>query len=96
MPFEFITTIAQNVTVTGSTLGCEIRTVSAPSISGSEIPYLDEGFESITIGEPNYLDTPRAVYSKINEDEKLDNLEGNKSFQMRLTLGTTDSCESCN
>ena len=91
MPFEVITPIAQNVTVTGTTLGCEIRTVSAPSISGSEIPYLDEGFESITIGEPNYLDTPRAVYSKINEDEKLDNLEGNKSFQMRLTLGTTNS-----
>ena len=91
MPFEVITPIAQNVTVTGTTLGCEIRTVSAPSISGNEIPYLDEGFESITIGEPNYLDTPRAVYSKINEDEKLDNLEGNKSFQMRLTLGTTNS-----
>jgi hypothetical protein len=49
------------------------------------------GFESIAIGEPNYLDTPRAIYSKINADEKLDQVEGNKSLQMRLTLGTTDS-----
>ena len=43
------------------------------------------------IGEPNYLDTPRAIYSKINEDESLDQVEGNKSLQMRLTLGTTNS-----
>ena len=91
MPFEIITPIVQNVTTTGTTLGCELRSTSAASISGDETPYLDEGFESIAIGEPNYLDTPRAVYSKINEDEKLDQVEGNKSLQMRLTLGTTDS-----
>ena len=90
MPFEIITPIVHNVTTTGTALGCEIRTTSAASISGDETSYLDEGFESIAIGEPNYLDTPRAVYSKINEDEKLDQMEGNKSLQMRLTLGTTD------
>ena len=91
MPFEVITPIAENITVTGTSLGCEVRTTSAASISGDETPYLDEGFESIAIGEPNYLDKPRAVYSKINEDEKLDQVEGNKSLQMRLTLGTTNS-----
>ena len=91
MPFEVITPIVQNVTTTGTNIGCEIRTTSATSISGDETSYLDEGFESIAIGEPNYLDTPRAIYSKINEDEKLDQVEGNKSLQMRLTLGTTDT-----
>jgi hypothetical protein len=90
MPFEVITPIVQNVTTTGTTLGCEVRTTSTSSISGNETSYLDEGFESIAIGEPNYLDSPRAIYSKINEDEKLDQVEGNKSLQMRLTLGTTD------
>ena len=90
MPFEVITPIVHNVTTTGTALGCEVRTTSATSISGDETPYIDEGFESIAIGEPNYLDSPRAVYSKINEDEKLDQVEGNKSLQMRLTLGTTD------
>jgi len=90
MPFEIITPIVENVTTTGTTLACQVRTTSSSSISGNETPYLDEGFESIVIGEPNYLDTPRAIYSKINEDEKLDEVEGNKSLQMRLTLGTTD------
>jgi hypothetical protein len=90
MPFEVITPIVQNVTTSGTNLGCEIRTTSTSSISGDEVAYLDEGFQSIAIGEPNYLDSPRAIYSKINEDEKLDQLEGNKSLQMRLTLGTVD------
>ena len=90
MPFEIITPIVQNVTTTGTTLGCEIRTTSAPSISGSEIPWIDQGFESVTVGEPNFLSSPRQIASKVNEDERLDLVEGNKSFEMRLNLGTTN------
>ena len=77
--------------MTGTSLGAEIRTTSATSLSGDEIPYIDQGFESITIGESNYLTSPRAIYSKVNEDDRLDNFEGNKSMQMRLTLITTDT-----
>ena len=78
------------MTVTGTTIGAEIRTTSATSFDGDEIPYIDQGWESVTMGETNYLTTPRAVYSKVNEDIRLNNVEGNKSMQMRLTLGTTD------
>jgi hypothetical protein len=91
MPFELITPIIHNMTVTGTTIGAEIRTTSAPGISNSHVPYIDQGFESITIGETNYLTTPRAIYSKINEDERLDNIEGNKSLQIRVSLGTIDT-----
>jgi len=90
MQFQIITPICHNMTVTGTTIGAEIRTTSATSLSGDEIPYIDQGWESITIGESNYLTSPRAVYSKVNEDDRLSNVEGNKSMQMRLTLGTTD------
>ena len=90
MPFEIITPIIHNMTVTGTTIDAEIRTTSAPGISDSDIPYIDKGFESITIGETNYLDSPRAIYSKVNEDEKLDEVEGNKSMQIRVSLGTVD------
>ena len=90
MPFEIITPICHNMTVTGTTIGAEIRTISGVSLSGDEIPWIEQGWESITIGESNYLTTPRQIGSKVNEDERLDNIEGNKSFQMRLTLGTTD------
>ncbi len=90
MPFEIITPICHNMTVTGTTIGAEIRTISGVSLSGDEIPWIEQGWESITVGESNYLTTPRQIGSKVNEDERLDNIEGNKSFQMRLTLGTTD------
>ena len=78
------------MTVTGTTIGAEIRTTSGTSLSGDEIPYIDQGWESVTIGETNYLTSPRAIFSKVNEDHRLNNVEGNKSLQMRLTLGTTD------
>ena len=90
MQFQIITPICHNMTVTGTSIGAEIRTTSATSLSGDEIPYIDQGFESVTIGESNYMTSPRAVYSKVNEDDRLDNFEGNKSMQMRLTLITTD------
>jgi len=91
MSFEAINPIVHNLTVTGTTIGAEIRTTSASGISDSEIPYIDQGFESITIGETNYLTSSRAIYSKVNEDERLDNIEGNKSLQLKITLGTTDT-----
>ena len=91
MSFEALNLNVHNLTVTGTTVGAEIRTTSASGISDSQIPYIDQGFESVTIGETNYLNSSRAIYSKVNEDERLDNVEGNKSLQLRVTLGTTDS-----
>ena len=91
MPFEVIVPVAHNMTVTGTTIGAELRTTSASGIEDTHIPYIDQGFESVTIGETNYMSSPRAIYSKVNEDEKLDNNVGNKSLQMRVTLGTVDT-----
>ena len=91
MSFEAINPIIHNMTVTGTTIGAEVRTVSASGMSNSEIPYIDQGFESITIGETNYLTSSRAIYSKVNEDERLDDIEGNKSMQIRVSLNTTNT-----
>ena len=91
MPFEIITPLVQNLTVQGTSLSAEVRTITGQSISGNEIPFTDIGFEPITINAPNYLDSTRIIASKVNEDNKLANLPGNKSMNMRLTLGTVDS-----
>jgi len=88
MPFEIITPMVQNVTVSGTNLSGEIKTTTGKSMSGNEIPFVDNGFEPITINEPNYLDTPRIIASDINESNRL---LGNKSLNMRLLLNTTDS-----
>jgi hypothetical protein len=91
MPFEIITPLVQNVTVQGTSLSAEVRTVTGSSISGTEIAFTDAGFEPITINAPNYLDSTRIIASKVNENSKLTNLPGNKSMNMRLTLGTVNT-----
>jgi hypothetical protein len=91
MPFEIITPLVQNVTVQGTSLSAEVRTITGSSISGTEIAFTDAGFEPITINAPNYLDSTRIIASKVNENSKLTNLPGNKSMNMRLTLGTVNT-----
>ena len=91
IPFEILTPQIQHVTVRGTNIDAEVRTVSGASISGTEIPYIDQGFEAISISRSNYFSTPRIIASKVNEDAKLTTLPGNKSMTMRLNFGTTDS-----
>ena len=91
MPFEIITPLVQNLTVQGTSLSAEVRTITGQSLSGNEVPFTDNGFEPIAINVPNYFDSTRIIASKVNEDSKLFNLPGNKSMNMRLTLGTTDT-----
>ena len=91
MPFEILTPIVQNVSVRGTSITGEVRTITSQSIDGTEIPWLDAGFESITPNTSNFFHTPRMIASNINEDLKLGNLPGNKSMNMRLFLNTTDS-----
>ena len=91
MPFEILTPIVQNVSVRGTSITGEVRTITSQSIDGNEIPYLDAGFESVTPNTSNFFHTPRMIASKINEDLKLGTLPGNKSMNMRLFLNSTDS-----
>ena len=91
IPFEMIKPSIHNVSVEGTSISGQIRTITSQSISGTEIPYVNTGFEDITLNANNYLDSPRAIFSKVNEDRKLDFIEGNKSLQMRLFLNTTNT-----
>jgi hypothetical protein len=91
IPFEIIKPSIQNIAPEGTTITAQMRTTTSQSISGNEIPYINAGFEDVTLDRNNYLDSPRAIFSKVNEDRKLSSIEGNKSFQMRLSLGTVNS-----
>ena len=91
IPFEIIIPMVHNVTVQGTSLTGEVRTTTGASISGNEIPFTNNGFESITINSQNYFNTPRLIASKVNEDSSLINVPGNKSMNLRLVLGTVDT-----
>ena len=60
-------------------------------MSGNEIPFIDAGFESVVLNESNYLDSPRMICSRVNENSKLNTISGNKSMNLRLFLNTTNS-----
>ena len=93
IPFEIITPMVRNVTVTRTGLTAEVQTTTAQGLSGpsTEIPWTEHDFETVTLNESNYLDTPRVIGSKVNEDQYLTDVEGSKSLKMRLFLSTSDS-----
>jgi hypothetical protein len=91
IPFEVITPSVQNITVQGTSISAELRTITGSSISGNEIPFVDKGFEPVTINKTNYLNSPRIISSKVNENLNLGFLPGKKSLNLRLLLNSVDS-----
>ena len=93
IPFEIITPVVQNLTVQGTSLSSEVRTITGKSINGTEIAFIDNGFETVSVNKPNYLSSPRMVCSRINEtsNANLQDVPGNKSMNLRLRLDTTNT-----
>jgi hypothetical protein len=78
------------VAVTGTSVDASIRTISATSISGNEVSFIDQGYENVALNKVNYLNTPRIICSEINEDNLLTAMPYNKSFEMIMNLRTTN------
>tara|TARA_R100000655_G_scaffold60849_1_gene99227 strand:- start:242 stop:994 length:753 start_codon:yes stop_codon:yes gene_type:complete len=74
-----------------------MRTVSGSNLGdgmgqGTDIPFLDKGYQPIAMNKSNYLDSSRIIASRINETSSsiISNFSGNRSFGMTLTLETID------
>jgi hypothetical protein len=91
IPYEVITPQLHNMTLSGTSVRASVRTVTSQSIDGNEIPYIDAGFQAISLNSVNYLTSPRAIYSRLNETNNLINTPGNKSFNMRVLMNSSDS-----
>lgn len=91
VPFELLTPQITTISPKFTSMSASVRTVSGKSIDGNETPYLDKGFQPVTLNRTNYFDSPRIVASKINENERLSNLPGNKSFTLNMNLVSSDS-----
>ena len=90
IPFEVVTPIIQNITPTGTNVTAQIRTVTSTSVDGSESPFVDKGFQDISIVGDNYMSSPRMIASRINETTSLPTLPDNKSFTLNLSLSAVD------
>ena len=73
-----------------TSITASMRTISATSVSGSEISFLDEGFESISLNNYNTVSNMRMIASQLNEIQYLTGLPENKSFNLLLNMTTNN------
>tara|TARA_Y100000401_G_scaffold9118_1_gene6263 strand:- start:167 stop:1513 length:1347 start_codon:yes stop_codon:yes gene_type:complete len=98
MPFELITPMIQNMTVSGTGVLADVTTVSGTSIKdgsgeGTDVPFIVQEVEDISLNEINYFDSPRCIASRVNElnTTTLNVLPGARSFTMELNLFTENN-----
>ena len=91
--YQFNTVIPSFSVLTPSdstTISGQVRTVSGTSAGGGEVPFIDQGYEPVTLNQPNILTTPRLVCSRVNENTRLTGLPLNRSFTLGVKLETAD------
>ena len=95
MPFEVIHPLIHNMTVPGTAISGEVRTISGTSLDtgsgqGSDLPFIDKGYESVSLNENNYLDSPRIIASRVNETNNTvtQDLPGDRSLNLSLKLNS--------
>ena len=86
----FIPSINTFTPSSDTTISAQLRSVSGTSEGGSEISFVDQGFEGVEFNQINRLDSPRLVCSKVNEDSQLGGLPRNKSVTLLAKLETKD------
>ena len=91
IPYSVIVPDITSTAPEGAYILASARSISETSVDGTEVAYIDQGFQDIQFNKKNYFETQRMVASEINQEEMLDNLPGNKSFTLNLDLLTYDA-----
>ena len=74
----------------GTAISAQVRTTSGTSAGGSEVSFLDLGYEPIQLNETTLLPSPRIAASRINETTRLSSLPLNKSLTLKVDFSTAD------
>ena len=74
---------------TSTDMNTTVRTISGTSAGGSEISFIDQGFDSTTLNETTFFPTPRLITSTVNED-KLAFFPKQKSLALNVDMVTRD------
>lgn len=78
------------LTPENTTVSSTMRTVTGTSAGGSEVSFIDKGFEPVSLNELNVLSSPRVICSRINESTHLGSLTRNKSLTLGIRMETTN------
>ena len=74
---------------TTTQLNTTVRTISGTSADGTEVSFIDQGFETTSLNETTFFPTPRLIASTINED-KLTFFPKQKSLALNVNMSTAD------
>ena len=88
--YSIVQPITNILTPSNTQISSKLRTVSSTSVNGTEISFLDNGYEDISLNSNNYFNSIRGIYSRVNELEYLSNLN-NKSLSLQIQLNTSNS-----
>ncbi len=89
--FDIIRPNVQTFLPETTNIETKVRTFSGSSIHGDDIPFVDQGYSSISLNSNNTFRTPRIIASRVNEVTSLQNYPGYKSFTMEMVLSTKDT-----
>ena len=89
--YEMIIPNITQTTPTGTSILTSLRSVTGTSLGGSEISFIDNGFEDISNAKMQYFNSPRLIASRVNEENFLPDLPGNKSANIAVKMFTSDS-----
>ena len=91
LPYSMIIPNLRTTAPSGSSLNASVRTVTETSVDGTEISFLDKGYQEVSLNEQNYFDSQRMIASSVNERTFLTALPGSKSMTMDVNMFTTDA-----
>ncbi len=79
------------ITPINTNVSASLRTVSGQSAGGSEISFIDQGYEPVTLNEINKFTSPRLICSRVNETNRLTSLPRSRSLTLGITMETSNS-----
>ena len=74
---------------TATDITANVRTISGTSADGTEVSFIDQGFETSSLDGFKFFDSPRLIASTVNED-KLSSLPKQKSLALNIDLTSGD------
>jgi phosphatidylethanolamine-binding protein (PEBP) family uncharacterized protein len=88
--FESITPIIQTLVLPGTNIVSSLRTISGTSVGSTTGSYIDQGYQDFSIDGTTFFDSPKMIASKVNEDNRLSSLPGNKSLNLLMNMSSFD------
>ena len=74
---------------TTTNVNTTVRTISGTSADGTEVSFIDQGFDSTALNETTFFPSPRLIASTANED-KLTFFPKQKSLALNVSMSTAD------